>query len=81
MQTRRHSLAESLANVLSGMIIAFALSQLAHEFEHEIQRYIYQGFEWNISVGGNAVMTTVLTLVSIVRGYMWRRYYNSLLLK
>lgn len=81
MQTRRHSLIESLANVLSGMIISFTLSQLAHEFEPQIQRYIWKGFEWKISVGGNAVMTVVFTIVSIVRGYMWRRHFNRLLLK
>jgi len=77
MQSKRHSLAESCMNVASGMIIAFAVSQLAHTFQHEIQEYIWKGFEWNISAGSNAVMTTVFTIISIVRGYAWRRHFNA----
>lgn len=77
MQTRRHSLTESTLNVFSGILIAFALSQLAHEYQHEIQKHIWKGFTWEISAGSNVAMTTVFTLVSIVRGYFWRRHFNS----
>ncbi len=80
MQTRRHSLLESLVNVFSGMLIAFTISQLAHLFESDIQKYLWKGFEWKISVGSNAIMTTIFTLVSIIRGYMWRRHFNSKLI-
>jgi hypothetical protein len=77
MQSKKHSLIESCLNVFSGMMIAFMISQLAHMFQAEIKQYIWSGFEWNISVGTNLMMTTVLTIVSISRGYAWRRYFNN----
>jgi hypothetical protein len=77
MQSRRHSLIEACSNVGSGMIIAFAISQLAHWLEHPIQQYIWAGFEWHISAGSNAVMTVILTIVSVIRGYAWRRHFNK----
>lgn len=77
MQSKRHSMIESCANVTSGIIIAFCISQLAHWFEPEIKAYIWAGFEWKISAGSNAVMTLVLTVVSVLRGYAWRRYFNK----
>jgi ABC-type polysaccharide/polyol phosphate export permease len=77
MQSRKHSLLESCMNVFSGMLIAFFISQAAHEFEHTIQQYIWAGFEWKISAGSNIIMTTILTAVSIFRGYVWRRHFNK----
>lgn len=76
MQTRKHSFIESTTNVASGIVIAFAISQLAHWFEPQIQRYIWSGFVWQVSAGSNAIMTLILTLVSIIRGYAWRRHFN-----
>ncbi len=76
MQSKRHSMIESLANVFSGMVIAFIISQLAHEFESEIKQYIWKGFEWKVSAGSNVIMTIILTIVSISRGYAWRRHFN-----
>ena len=77
MQTKKCSFIEVTLNICSGMIIAFCISQLAHIFEHEIQQYIYKGFEWNISASSNMIMTVVLTFVSVLRSYAWRRYFNS----
>lgn len=76
MQSKRHSLIESCANVTSGVIIAFGISQLAQWFEPQIQQYIWKDFTWHISAGSNAVMTVILTIISIVRGYAWRRHFN-----
>ena len=81
MQSRRHSILESIVNVISGMIIAFCISQLAHTFEPQIQKYIWSGFEWKISIGSNVIMTSVFTIVSIIRGYAWRRHFNAKALK
>ncbi len=77
MQSRRHSLIEASLNVFSGMIIAFIICQLAHIFEPTIQRYIWKGFEWKISIGTNLIMTIVLTIVSVIRSYAWRRHFNN----
>ena len=76
MQSKRHSIIESCSNVFSGMVIAFTISQLAHWFEPQIQKYIWSGFEWHISISSNILMTLILTVVSILRGYAWRRYFN-----
>lgn len=77
MQTKRHSMLESCSNVVSGMAIAFIISQLAHWFEPQIQMYIWKGFEWKISAGSNLIMTTILTVISVIRGYAWRRHFNA----
>ncbi len=77
MQTRRQSVTESCLNVLSGMVIAFFISQLAHWCEPQIQKYIWKEFTWSISTGSNIVMTTILTMISVARGYAWRRHFNS----
>lgn len=77
MQSRRHSLLESCMNVFSGMLIAFLISQAAHEFEQQIQTYIWSGFEWKITAGSNIIMTVILTVISISRGYAWRRHFNG----
>jgi hypothetical protein len=59
------------------MIIAFIISQVAFHFEAQIQKYIWTGFEWHISAGSNVIMTTLLTVISVVRGYAWRRHFNA----
>ena len=81
MQTKRHSIIESCTNVVSGMAVAFIISQLAHWFEPQIQRYIWKGFEWHISVRSNLIMTTIMTVLSVLRGYAWRRHFNAKLNK
>ena len=81
MQSRRHSILESSINVVSGLLIAFTISQLAYWCEPEIQRYVWKGFEWHISVGSNIIMTIILTIVSIIRGYAWRRHFNKIVIK
>lgn len=80
-QTKRQSMIEASLNVFSGMVIAFIISQLAYWFEPQIQKYIWKGFVWNVSVGSNMIMTSLLTIVSIIRGYAWRRYFNKKLLE
>lgn len=81
MQSKRNSIIEAFSNVFSGMIIAFVISQLANVFEADIQRHIWKGFEWKVSAGSNAVMTILMTMLSIVRGYLWRRHFNNVQMK
>ena len=68
---------ECCLNVASGMLIAFVISQLADVFEQEIRMYLWSGFVWNISAGSNIIMTILLTVISVLRGYAWRRYFNK----
>lgn len=78
VQSKRHSLIEAIINVGSGMIIAFGLSQLAHVYQDEIREYIWSGFVWKLSAGSNLIMTILFTMVSIIRGYIWRRIFNNI---
>ncbi len=77
MQTRLHSFIETSTNIVSGMVIAFVISQLAHIYSTEIQTYIWAGFEWKVGAGSNAIMTMILTFVSFCRSYTCRRYFNK----
>lgn len=77
-QSRRHSVIEAFVNVFSGMFIAFAVSQLAYVYQNEIREYLWTGFTWDISVSSNIFMTIVLTVISVIRGYIWRRIFNNI---
>ena len=66
MQTKTQSLIESGINVVIGYVVA-VLSQLA----------IYPLFDVNLSLGDNLVMGLYFTLVSLIRGYFVRRWFNN----
>lgn len=76
-QSKRHSVIEAMLNVFTGMLVGFTLSQTAAAFELEIQQYIWSGFVWHLSTGSNVLMTSVLTVCSIARSYIWRRIFNK----
>lgn len=66
-QTRRQSLIETLA----GVAIGFAVSVLA-------SLVIYPLFGHAFSLSQNVGITVVFTVLSIVRGYGVRRFFNWL---
>lgn len=78
MQSKRHSRIEVILNMMTGMVLAFSISQLAHWLSPTIREYIWKDFVWEITGQSNLVMTTVLTIVSYFRGMFWRRYFNRL---
>jgi membrane protein implicated in regulation of membrane protease activity len=68
MQSKKLSILEAMVNVGSGMVIAWVIMQ-----------YILAPLlEIKISPADNTIVTIVLTGVSIARGYLWRRYFNSM---
>lgn len=71
MQTKRHSLLEQVLNVGSG----FILSSLVWQF------VIIQWWDIHTSFSENLQITSVFTIVSIARGYVWRRLFNKLTVK
>jgi len=77
-QSKRHSFLESTTNTVTGIILAFGISQIAHHEQHFIQTYIWRGFVWDLSPASNMVMTLILTVVSFSRGYTVRRFFNKL---
>ncbi|MBC7953160.1 MAG: hypothetical protein H7Z12_15240 [Rhodospirillaceae bacterium] len=61
------SLVEQLLNVGSGVVLALIVGQI-----------VYPLFGYAVSVKDNLGLTIIFTLVSIVRGYVWRRVFNRL---
>jgi len=68
MQSRLHSLVEQVANVGTG----FMLSSLLWHF------VVQPGWGIRTSVAENLQITTLFTVVSIARGYAWRRAFNAI---
>jgi hypothetical protein len=70
MQPKKHSVMETCCNVGSGFIVSLIYWQLFVVPQVEGQELT----GWlNISI------TLQFTVISIVRGYVWRRYFNGLL--
>lgn len=65
MQTKKGSLTESLTNTFSGTALSLGISQL-YFWSLGIPFPLYQ----------NIILTTILTIVSIGRGYAVRRLFN-----
>jgi hypothetical protein len=65
MQSRRGSLIESLSNVFVGLLISFFLNAA-----------IFPIFGWTITLSQNVSIATIYTIVSIVRSYFMRRFFN-----
>ena len=66
MQSKLNSFIESLTNILIGYIIAI-LSQLA----------VFPLFSINIPLSDNLLIGLYFTLISLVRSYVIRRYFNK----
>lgn len=67
MQSKKYSFIESLTNVFIGLIISF-LVQLA----------IYPILNIEVKLHQNIIITLVFTVVSILRGYVLRRFFNKI---
>ena len=67
MQSKKYSIIESITNVFIGLIISF-LVQLA----------IYPILNIEVKLHQNIIITLVFTIVSILRGYVLRRFFNKI---
>ena len=70
-QSRIESIIEQITNVGSGMIIAYCVMQFI----------LIPAFDINLSATENIKVTVILTFVSVIRGYMWRRFFDVKLYK
>lgn len=70
-QSKIESLVEQLVNIGSGMIIAFAVMELV----------LAPILGIGITPMQNVWTTIVLTVVSVIRSYFWRRFFNKRLYK
>jgi high-affinity Fe2+/Pb2+ permease len=66
-QSKRHSLLESITNVIIGLIISI-LAQIV----------LYWLMDIPVTFGQNLVITGVFFVLSFVRGYIIRRIFNKL---
>jgi len=66
MQSRRVSLIESCLNVGSGFVVALTVWEVVIEPVFGIDKDFRE----------NLCITAIFTVVSIVRGYLWRRLFN-----
>jgi hypothetical protein len=67
MQSRRQSMAETVASVAIGYVVAL-LSQLA----------IFPVFGLEVTLTDNLLIGAWFTIISIIRGYYVRRFFNWL---
>ncbi len=65
MQSKKHSMLESLTNVMIGYVVAL-LSQLI----------VFPLFNILIPLSDNLQITGYFTLISLLRSYVVRRYFN-----
>ena len=67
MQSRKHSIAETVLNTLSGFIISWVMTLI-----------VLPWFGSNITAGQGFIITVIYTIVSVIRSYFWRRLFNRL---
>lgn len=70
MQTRLESLIEALANIATGMAVSFLLGML-----------VYPLFGFAVTPTQNLWIVIIFTTVSLLRSYLWRRWFNQLLVR
>ncbi len=71
MQTRKGSVLEVLLNIGSGFIVAMLTWQL-------LAAPLYG---YKVTLYDNVGLTTIFTVVSMVRTYIWRRIFNHYIVK
>jgi hypothetical protein len=66
-QTKLESFLESSASVASGFLLSFVVWQAIAE----------PLFGYNVTLVDNFWLTTIFTVVSLARQYVWRRFFNA----
>ena len=67
MQTRLSSFIEQCLNVGSGFVISLVLWTY----------FVVPVWDIEVTMLDNLNITILFTLVSVLRGYLWRRFFNS----
>jgi len=67
MQSRRHSLLEAVINTASGFIISLVVTE-----------FLFPVFDLHPSFAANFSITTIFTIISVIRSYICRRIFNHL---
>lgn len=67
MQTRLESAVESVANITTGFIISFLVWQFV----------VTPLFEIPTTASDSFLITSVFTVTSLLRAYLWRRFFTN----
>lgn len=70
MQSKKESIIEGLANQLSGFVIAWFVSA-----------YLLPLYGFQVTGRQSFEITLIFTIVSLIRSYVWRRYFNHRIVK
>jgi len=70
MQSRLESLLEAFANIGTGMLVSFTLGMI-----------VYPWFGFNVTPTQNVWIVVIFTTVSLLRSYLWRRWFNRQLVR
>jgi low affinity Fe/Cu permease len=65
-QTKLVSLIEQILNVASGFVLSVLVWQTVGPL-----------FGYEVTIAANLGITSIFTVVSVVRGYIWRRFFNA----
>jgi hypothetical protein len=66
-QTRRQSMVESVTNIGIGWLLSLGVTAVVLPY-----------FGHEVTFGENAAMTTIFTVISLIRSYAVRRFFNNL---
>lgn len=66
-QSRKASMVEAVANMLSGMLVSYLAGLV-----------IYPMLGWQVSPSTNFLAVFLFTILSLIRSYLWRRFFNKL---
>ena len=67
MQSKKHSVIESITNIVIGLLISFL-----------IQLWIYPFLGIKVSLNQNLFITWVFFITSFLRSYLLRRFFNNI---
>ncbi len=68
VQSKYHSVLEQTLNVGSGFLVSVLV------WEYIVKNLIHAEV---LSVDSSIWITVIFTIVSFIRGYLWRRYFNT----
>ncbi|AIA83182.1 IQ motif-containing protein [Lauvirus lau218] len=66
-QSKSQSLTEIILNVVSGWVVSYLLWIWL----------IIPIWDIKVSVQDNIIITTIFTISAVIRGYLWRRFFNK----
>ena len=67
MQSKKHSIFETITNIVIGLIISFL-----------IQLWIYPLLKIPVTIKQNLIITFIFFVASFIRGYVIRRIFNKI---